>query len=86
MVYWEKQNIMLYVLNFKKGFSYCQYFNVKKIIAKPLDSKFSNNEKEKVLTRKNTLLRQFENYIDNKCDGSTQRQFYSATECQRNSR
>ena len=70
MVYWEKQNIMLYVSP----------------LAKPLDSKFSNNEKEKVLTWKNTLLRQFENYIHNKRDRSKQRQFYSATECQRNSR
>ena len=32
---------------------------------KPLDLKFSNNEKQDVLTRRNKLLRQVKSYIDN---------------------
>ena len=59
----------------------------KTIIAKPLDSKFSNEEKQEILTWRNTLLRQVKTYIDNNLisvkvnvDRSNQRQFYSATE------
>ena len=35
------------------------------IIAKLLDSKFSNDEKQGVLICRNTLVRQFKSYIDN---------------------
>ena len=45
-------------------FSYGQYFTEKTIIAKPLDSKFSNDEKQKILTWIITLLRPFKSYID----------------------
>ena len=38
--------------------SYGQYFTEKTIIAKPLDSKFSNNKKQEILRWCNTLLRQ----------------------------
>ena len=44
---------MLYVLNFKKG------------LAKPLDSKFSNDEKQDIWRWRNTLLKQVKSYIDN---------------------
>ena len=46
-------------------FSYGRYFTEKTIITKPLDSKFSNEEKQKILTWRNTLLRQAKSYIDN---------------------
>ena len=46
-------------------FSYGRYFTEKTIIAKPLDSKFNNDEKQEVLAWRNTLLRQVKNYIDN---------------------
>ena len=46
-------------------FSYDRYFTEKTIIAKPLDSKFSNEEKQDILTWRNTLLSQFKSYIDN---------------------
>ena len=35
------------------------------IIAKPLDSKFSNDEKQEILTWKNTLLSQVKSYFEN---------------------
>ena len=44
---------------------YGRYFTKKTIIAKPLDSKFSNHEKQELLTWRNTLLRKVNNYIDN---------------------
>ena len=37
----------------------------KTTIAKPLDSRFSNEEKQEILTRTNTLLRQVKSYINN---------------------
>ena len=37
----------------------------KTIIAKPLDSKFSNEERQEILTWRNTLLSQVKSYIDN---------------------
>ena len=40
-------------------------FTEKTIIAKPLDSKFSNEEKQEVLTWRNSLLSQVKSYIDN---------------------
>ena len=46
-------------------FSYGRYFTKKIIIAKPLDSELSNDEKEEVLTWRNTLLKQVKSYIDN---------------------
>ena len=36
----------------------------KTIIAKPLDSKLTNDEKQEVFTWRNTLLKQVESYID----------------------
>ena len=38
-------------------FSYGRYFTEKTIIAKPLDSKLSNGEKQRVLTWRSTLLK-----------------------------
>ena len=38
-------------------FSYDRYFTEKTIIAKSQDSKLSNDEKQEVLTYRNTLLR-----------------------------
>ena len=38
-------------------FSYDRYFTEKAIIAKSQDSKLSNDEKQEVLTCRNTLLR-----------------------------
>ena len=46
------------------SFSYGHYFTEKTIIPKPLDSKFSNDVKQEVLTWKNTLLRQVTSYIN----------------------
>ena len=46
-------------------FSHGRYFTEKTIIAKPLDSKFSNEEKQEVLTWRNSLLSQVKSYIDN---------------------
>ena len=37
----------------------------KTIIAKPHDSKLSNDKKEEVLTQRNTLLKLVKSYIDN---------------------
>ena len=51
-------------------FSYRRYFIEKTIIAKPVDHKFSNNEKQKVLTWRNTLLKQVKSYIDNNLNPS----------------
>ena len=45
--------------------SYGRYFTEKKIIAKSLSSKFSDDEKQEVLTWKNTSLNQVKSYIDN---------------------
>ena len=45
-------------------FLYCRYFIEKKIIAKPLDSKHSNDKKEEILTWRNTLLKQVKIYND----------------------
>ena len=49
----------------ERHFSYDCYFIDKTIIAKPLGSKFSNEEKQEILTMRNTLLRQVKRYIDN---------------------
>ena len=46
-------------------FLYGHYFTKKTIIAKPVDSKFSNEEKQEILTWRNTLLRQIKSYMDN---------------------
>ena len=45
-------------------FSYSQYFTEKTIMAKPLGSEFSNEEKQ-VLTWRNALLRPVKSYIHN---------------------
>ena len=45
-------------------FFYGRYFT-EKIIVKPFDSKFSNDEKQKILTWRNSLLRQVSRFIDN---------------------
>ena len=47
------------------SFSYGRYLTEKIIIEKPLDSKFSNEEKEEILKWRKTLLRQVKIYIDN---------------------
>ena len=41
------------------------YFTEKTVIAKTLDSKFSNDKKKKLLTWRNTKLRKVKSYIDN---------------------
>ena len=46
-------------------FSYGHYFTEKTTIAKPLNSKFSNEDKQEILTWRNTLLSQVKSYIDN---------------------
>ena len=46
-------------------FSSSCHFTEEKIIAKPSNSKFSNEEKQEILTWGNTLLRQLKSYIDN---------------------
>ena len=46
-------------------FSYGCYFIEKTIVAKPLDSKFSNDEKQEILKWRNTLPRHVKSYIDN---------------------
>ena len=46
-------------------FSYGHYFMEKIIIAKLLDFKFGNEEKQEILPWRNTLLRQVKSYIDN---------------------
>ena len=46
-------------------FSYGWYFTEKAIIAKPLDSKVSNDKKKEILTWRNKLIRQVTSYIDN---------------------
>ena len=46
-------------------FSYGRYFTEKTIIAKPLDSKFSNEDKQEILQWRNALLSQVKSYIDN---------------------
>ena len=45
--------------------SYSHYFPEKTIVAKSLDSKFSNERKQEVLTWRNTLPRQVKSYTDN---------------------
>ena len=51
-------------------FSCGYYFIDKTTIAKALGSKFSNEEKQKILTTRNTLLRQVKRYIDNNLNPS----------------
>ena len=46
-------------------FSYGRYFTEKTIIAKSLDCKFSNDEKQEVPTWRNVLLREVKSYVDN---------------------
>ena len=74
-------------------FSYSLHFTEKTIIAKPLDSKFSNNEKEVIVTWRNALLRQVKSYIDNNLNPAKvnvidpiKDNFSSATQFQRDSR
>ena len=45
-------------------FSYGGYFTEKTIIATPLNSQFSNDEKEEILTWRNALLKKAKGYID----------------------
>ena len=45
--------------------SYGRYFTEKKMFEKTPDCKFSNAEKQEVLTWRNTLLRQFKSSTDN---------------------
>ena len=45
--------------------SYRRYFTEGEILAKPLDCRFSSDEKQKVLAWRNTLLRQVKSYVDN---------------------
>ena len=42
-----------------------RYFIEMAIIAKPLPLKFSDDEKQKLLTQRNTLLRKVKSYFDN---------------------
>ena len=74
-------------------FSYGLHFTEKTIIAKPLDSKFSNNEKEVIVTWRNALLQQVKSYIDNNLNPAKvnvidpiKDNFSSATQFQRDSR
>ena len=46
-------------------FSYGRYFTEKTIIAKPIDSSLSNDEKGEILSWRNTLLQQVKSYNDN---------------------
>ena len=46
-------------------FSYGRYFTEKTLIAKPIDYKFSNEEKKEILKWRNSLLSQVRSYIDN---------------------
>ena len=46
-------------------FSHGRFFTEKAIIAKPLPSRFSNEEKQENLTGRNTLLSQVKSYVDN---------------------
>ena len=46
-------------------FSYGRYLTEKKIIAKPLDSQFNNEENQEILTWRNTLPCQVKSCIDN---------------------
>ena len=46
-------------------FSYGRYFTDKTVTAKPLDRKFSDDEKQEVLTWRNVLLKQVKSYVDN---------------------
>ena len=52
-------------------FSYGRYITEKTIIAKPLDSKLNNDEKQEVLAWRNTLLRQVTSYIDDNLNPAT---------------
>ena len=54
----------------KCRFSYGCYFTERIITAKPIDSKFSLEEKQEVFASTNTLLNQVKIYIDNNlCTG-----------------
>ena len=46
-------------------FSNGRYFTEKLIIVKEIDSKFSNDERQEVLTWRNDLLKQVRSYVDN---------------------
>ena len=73
----------------KCRFSYGPYFTERTIIVKSIDSKFSNDEKQEILTRRDTFLRQIKSYIDNNLQPAKANlidQLYSATECQVNFR
>ena len=65
-------------------------FNERKIIVKPLKSKFSDDEKQEVSTWRNILLRKVKIFIDNNFNPSkvnvidrTKDKFHSATDCQK---
>ena len=46
-------------------FFYRRYFTEDTVIAKPLDSKFSNDENQEILTCRNTLAKRVKRYINN---------------------
>ena len=52
------------ILHLLLKFSYGCYFTEKPIIAQPLYSKFTNKEKQEILTWRNTLLMQVKSYND----------------------
>ena len=53
------------MLTLKRRFFYDQYFTERKIIAKPLNSKFSNNKKQAILAWGIILLRQVKGHVYN---------------------
>ena len=72
---------------------YGQYFSKKTITAEPFDSKINTDEKEEVLTHRNTLLKQVESYIDNNLNPAkinvtdpTKDNFTQPKKCQSNSK
>ena len=56
---WQEWN------NHEKEWIYRYLIILQTIIAKPLDSKLSNEENQEILTWRNTLLSQVKSYIDN---------------------
>ena len=48
----------------KSRFFYCCYFNEKTVIAKPIHSKFSNEERQTSIKWSTVLLSQGKSYID----------------------
>ena len=73
--------------------SYGRCFTEETVIAKPLNSKFSDDKNKEVLTCRNTLKKQVNNNVDNNLNPSkvneidpTKYSFTQPTECQTNSR